>query len=168
MVDRLCRFQGDHRDFRGAVQAEGKAHCADSAVDVELHSIEAVVPFRIFLPEWRQNERAKKWQTNLASVGVAREHEINEVTAGMGHDGVGVVGLVSHEDDRTVGLRGDCEIEVGSALTGIVDAAEPETITVALDGEVAVDENWCASAGKRLGHHRRIDDYVMIAEDGVA
>ncbi len=90
------------------------------------------------------------------------------MTAGVGHDGVGVVGLVGHEDDRTVRLRGDCEIEVGSALAGIVDAAEPETITVALDGKVAVDENWRAAAGERLDHHRRVDDYVMIAEDGVA
>ena len=67
-VDRLRRLQGDDSDFRGTVQAEGEAHCADSAVDVELHSIEAIVPFRIFFPEWRQDERAKKGQTNLASV----------------------------------------------------------------------------------------------------
>lgn len=86
----------------------------------------------------------------------------------MGHDGVGVVGLVSHEDDWTVRLRGECEIEVGSALAGIIDAAEPETITVALNGKVAVDENWRPSAGERLDHHRRVDDYVMIAEDGIA
>jgi hypothetical protein len=46
-------LQGDDRDFRGTVQAEGKAHGADTAVDVELHSIETVVPFRVFFPEWR-------------------------------------------------------------------------------------------------------------------
>jgi hypothetical protein len=56
----LGRLQGDYRDFRGTVEAEGKAHGADTAVNVELHSIEAIVTFRIFLPEWRQDERAKK------------------------------------------------------------------------------------------------------------
>ena len=86
----------------------------------------------------------------------------------MGHDGVGVVGLVSHEDDWTVWLRGEREIEVGSALAGIIDAAEPETIPVALDGKVSVDENWCAAAGERLDHHRSVDGYVMVAEDAVA
>ena len=64
-------MQGDDRYFRGTVQAEWKAHCADSAIDVELHSIEAVVPFRIFFSERRQDERAKKRQTNLTAVGVA-------------------------------------------------------------------------------------------------
>ena len=86
----------------------------------------------------------------------------------MGQDRVGVVGFVSHEDDWTVWLRGQCEIEVGSALAGIIDTAEPEPIPVALDGKIPVNENRCASAGERLDHHRGVYGYVMIAEDAVA
>jgi len=85
----------------------------------------------------------------------------------VGHDGVGVVGFVGHEDNWTVWLGGECEIEVGSALAWIIDAAEPETIPVALDGNIPVDENWCASAGERLDHHRSVDGDVMIAQDAV-
>jgi hypothetical protein len=70
-ADRLGRLQGDDRDFRGTVQAEGETHGADTTVDVELHSIEAVVPFRVLFPVWRQDKRAQKGQTNLAAVGVA-------------------------------------------------------------------------------------------------
>ncbi len=86
----------------------------------------------------------------------------------MGHDGVGVVGFVCHEDDWTVGLRGDSEIEVGSTGSGIIDTADPETRPIALDGEVSVDENWCAAAGESLDDHWGIDGYIVIAEDGIA
>jgi len=86
----------------------------------------------------------------------------------VGHDGVGVVGLVRHEDDWTIGLRGEGEIEVGIALAGIIDAAEPETSSIALYWEVSVDEDGCATAGERLDHHRGVDGYIVITEDGIA
>jgi hypothetical protein len=101
-------------------------------------------------------------------VGVAGEHEIDQRAAGMGDDGVGVVGLVGHENDGTVGLYGDSEIEVGSAGAGVVDAAEPETSAVTFDGKVLVDQDWRATGGERMYNHWGIDGYVVIAEDRVA
>ncbi len=36
-------------------------------------------------------------------MGVAGEHEVDEVAARVGDDGVGVVGFVGHEDDGRAG-----------------------------------------------------------------
>jgi len=49
------RVKGDDRDLGWAVEAEGKAYGADAAVDVELHSIEAIEAFGIFFAQWRQD-----------------------------------------------------------------------------------------------------------------
>ena len=51
---------------------------------------------------------------------VAGEHEVDERAAGMGHDGVSVVGFVSHEDDGAVGFGWDRQVEVRGARAGIV------------------------------------------------
>ena len=90
------------------------------------------------------------------------------MAAGVGDDGVGVVGLVGHENDGAVGLCGDGEIEVGAAGAGVVDAAEPEACAVAFDGKVLVDQDGCAAGGERLDDQWGVDGDVVIAENGVA
>src|SRR5437899_12648250 len=69
----------------------------------------------------------------------------------MGEDVFGVVWLVRHEDYGAVGFGGDGEVKVGSAGAGVVDAAEPEAVAVAFDGEMLVDENGSAMGGERFG-----------------
>jgi len=54
------------------------------------------------------------------------------------------------------------------ALTGIVDPAEPETGTVAFDGEVLVDENGDAVRGKGLDDEGAVEGNVVVSEDSVS
>jgi hypothetical protein len=159
--------EGDDCDFGGTVEAEGKAHGADAAVDVELHLFKAVEAFGVFFAHRGQDEGAEEWEANLASVGVTCEHQVDERTARMGGDVVGVVGFVGHEEDGAVGLFGDGEIEVGVAGGRVVDSAEPETAAVALDGDVLVDQNRGAMAGEGLDDKRGVEGHVVVAEDGV-
>ena len=132
-------MEGDDCDLGGAVEAEGEAYGADATVDVKLHPVEAVVAFRVLFAHGRQDERAEEGESDLAAVGVAGEHQVDEGCSGVGDDMVCEVGLVRHEEDGAVGFDGEGEIEVGVAGAGVVDAAEPETGAVAFDGEVLVD-----------------------------
>ena len=161
-------MKGEDCDLGGAVEAEGQADGADATVDVELHLVEAVVAFGVFLAHGGQDERAEEGKPDLAAVGVAGEHEVDERAAGVGDDGVGVVGLVGHEDDGAVGFGGDGEIEVRAAGAGVVQAAEPDARAVAFDGDVLVDQDGDAMAGKGVNDHGGVDGYVVVAEDGVA
>jgi hypothetical protein len=101
-------------------------------------------------------------------VGVAGEHEIDEMSAGMGDDVVGVVGLVCHEDDGAVGIFGEGEIEVGMALARIVDAGDPEAGAIALDGDVLVNQNGSAVGSEGVDDGRGVEGDVVVAKDGVA
>ena len=117
------RVKGEKGDLGWAVEAEGQAYGADAAVDVELHLVEAIEALGIFLAEWGQDDRTQKREPDLAAVRVAGEHEVDEWTAGMLYDVVGVVGLMRHEDDGAVGFRGYGEVEIGMAGVGVVCAA---------------------------------------------
>ena len=57
----------------------------------------------------REGERANEGKADLAAVGVAGEHEVDQREAGVLDDLVGVVGLVDHEDDGGAGNGGDGE-----------------------------------------------------------
>ena len=98
-----------------------------------------------------EDKRAEEGKSDLAAVGVAGEHEVDELAAGVCDDGVGVVGLVGHENDWAVGLRWDGEVEVGVAGAGVVQAAEPEAGAVAFDSDVLVDQDGDAGAGEGVG-----------------
>lgn len=100
-------MEGDYRDFGGAVEAEGKAYGANAAVDVELHLVEAVVTFGILFTQRGQDERTEEGKPDLAAVGMACKHEVDERTAWVGDDFVRVVGFVCHEEDRAVRLGGN-------------------------------------------------------------
>ena len=74
----------NRRDLRWAVEAEGNAHGADAAVDVELHAGRSGRgPRRTSCP-WGEDERADEGEADLAAVGVAGEHQVDERAAGMG------------------------------------------------------------------------------------
>ena len=101
-------------------------------------------------------------------MGVAGKHDVDKGAAGMGADLVGVVGLVRHEEDGAVGFRGDGQVQIGVAGAGIVDAAEPEAVTVAFDGQILIDQDGSAMRSEGLGDHGGVEGDVVIAEDAVA
>lgn len=161
-------MESDDCDLRGAVKAEGQAHGAEASVNVELHLVEPVVAFGILQAHWRQDERAEEREPDLTAVGVAREHKVDEMAAGMGDYAIGVVGFVRHEDDWAVGLGRNGKIQIGCAGAGIVDATEPDAGTFALDGEMLVDQNGGALGCEGADDLRSVEVDVMVAEDGVA
>ena len=143
-------MEGDEGNLRGAVEAEGQAHGAYTAIDIELHAIELVDAFRISPSQGGQDERAKEGKLNLAAVGVPGEHEIDEWATRMGGDVVCVVGLVGHEQDRSIRLGWDGKVQIGVAGAGVIDARNPDPCAGAFDGDILVDENGSAVSGQGL------------------
>ena len=124
--------------------------------------------FNVLLAHGWEDEGAEVRQADLAAVGVAGKHEVDEREAGVKDYVLDVVGLMAHEDDRGAGVGGDGEVEVGGTGPGVVGTAEPEEIATALDGEVAVDEDRGS-----VGFERRDDVVsayvdVVIAQDAEA
>jgi hypothetical protein len=99
---------------------------------------------------------------------VAGEHEVDELSARVLEDDVGVVGFVGHEDDWTVGFGRDGEVEIGLGGGRVVEAAEPNSCSVALDGQVLVDEYGQMVCLECSDDEGSADGDVVIAEDGVA
>lgn len=135
------RLQGEDRDLGWAVETEGNTYRADAAIDIKLHVVEAEETFGVFFTHRRKHKRAHEGQPNLAAVGVAREHDIDEMAAWMPQNNVSVVGLMSHQNYRAVGLRRDGEVEAWVGRAGVVDSREPEAGAVALDREVLIDQH---------------------------
>ena len=103
-------LEGEEGDFGGAVEAEWNAYGADASVDIELHLVEVKDSVDVLSAHGWEDEWAAEGKVDLASVGVAGEHEINEWSAGVLDDYVGEVWLVGHEDDGAVGSGGDGEV----------------------------------------------------------
>ncbi len=160
-------MQGDDGDFRWTVEAEGDAYGADAAVDVELHFVQLKEAFGVFFAHRREDEGGKEGQADLAAVGVAGKHDVDERSARVLEDEVSVIGFVRHEDDGAVGERWDGEVEAGVGGAGIVDSTEPEAGAVALDGEVLVDEDGDAVGGEGVDDERGADRGVVVAEASV-
>lgn len=127
-----------------------------------------VVAFRVEPAEGWERERAEAGDTDLAAVGVAGEDEIDVLTALVGGDAVGEIGLVRHEDDGGVGVFGDGFGEVGAAVGEVVDAREYDALVCALNADVLVDEEGEAVVFHVGADRAGVDDGVMIAEDAVA
>ena len=161
-------LEGDDGDFGGAVETEGNAYGAYAAVDVELHLVETEDSVGVLLAHGRQDEGAEEGQVNLAAVGVAGEHEIDDGAAGVLGDNVREVGFVGHEDDRAIGAGGNGEVEIGMAGAGVLYTAEPEAGAVALDGSMLIDQDGSAVVGEGASDHGGADGDVVVAEDGVA
>jgi hypothetical protein len=160
-------LEGQDGDLRWAVEAEGKAHGADAAIDVELHLIELVGTLGIFFAHGGQNKRSQEGEPDLAAVGVAGEHEVDEGSARVLDDGIGVIGLMGEQDHRGVGFGWDGEIEVGVAGAGVFQAAEPKTGAVLLYSDVLVDQDGGAGAAESVDDHGSTDGDIVIAKDGV-
>ena len=143
--ERSGGLKGEDGDLGRTGEAEGQADGSDAAIDVELHLAEAEVSHHVFLAHGGEDERAVEWHTDLASVRVAGEHEVDELAARVLDDGVRIVGFVNHEDDRAVGLLRDRQIEIRMAGSGVVSTTEPDSGARALDGHVLVDEDGNAS-----------------------
>jgi hypothetical protein len=101
-------------------------------------------------------------------MGVSGEHEIDEMASGVGDDVVGVVRLVGHKENWTVGFCWDSQIQIGVAGTGVVNATEPKAGTSALDWDMLIDQNGDSVGGKGLDDKRAVEGDVVVAEDGVA
>ncbi len=130
--------------------------------------VEVEHAFDVLLAHGRKDERADDGEADLAAVGVSGEHEVDEREAGVEDDVFDVVGLVAHEDHRSAGVSGDRKVEVGSASSGVIGAAEPEKVAATFKGEIAVDED-----GSSVGFDRADDVVgahvdVMVAEDAEA
>jgi len=166
--DFLCPDERDIGDLRGAVEAEGQAHGAEASVDVELHVAEVEEAFYVFLAHRWQDERSDYREADLAAMGVAGEHEVDEWEAGVLDYGVDEVGFVAHEDDRSVGQGGYGEIEVAVGGAGVAGAGEPEVVAAALDRDITVDQNRSAVCFEGVDDLLGADGDVVIAEDGVA
>jgi len=126
------------------------------------------VAFGILQAHWRQDEWPKEGEPDLTAVRVAGEHEIDERAAGVGANLVGVVWRVRHQENGTVGVSRNRQVEVGVAGARIVDAAEPETGAISLDGHVLVDYNWCAVSGEGLDDGGGVEGNIVVAKDSVA
>ena len=130
--------------------------------------IEVEHAFNVLLPHGWENERAEVREANLAAVGVAGEHQVDEREAGMEDNVLNVVRLMAHEDDRGAGVGGNGEVEVGGARAGVVGAAEPEEIATSLECEIAVYEDGCSMGleGRNDVAGAYVD--VVVAEDAEA
>ena len=129
--------------------------------------VKAEVAFDEFAAHGWEDEGSGDGDANLASVGVACEHKVDKRAARVLEDGFYVIGLVGHEDDGSFGLGWDGEAEVRMAGGRVVDSAEPEAVSVALDGDVLVDEDGDPAGGEGLDDEGRADADVVVAEDGV-
>ena len=158
----------EDRDLRRTVEAEGKAYRPDATIHVELHVVEAEVALDVFFSQGWEDHRADEGKSDLAAVGVAREHQVDDLAARMVDDGICVIGFMRHQNDRAIGVGGYGEIDIRAACTEIVRAAQPDAGSVAFNRDVLIDQDGSAVAGEGVDDERRTDRDVMIAEDGVA
>ena len=96
-------------------------------------------------------------------MGVAGEHEVDEMAAGVGDDVIGEVGLMSHEEDWAVGIGREGEIKVGMAGAWVVNAAEPETGAMTFDGEVLVNQNRGIVGDQGFDDEGAVEGDVVVA-----
>ena len=130
--------------------------------------VEVEHAFDVLLAHRGEDEGAEEGEADLASVGVAGEHEVDERKAGVKHDVLGVVGLVAHEDNGGAGVGWDGKVEVGGTGAGVVGTGEPEDVAAALEREVAIDED--GGSVRFEGPDDVVGAYVdvVIAEDAEA
>ena len=101
-------------------------------------------------------------------MGVAGEHQADVLAEGVADDLVGVVGGVRHEDDGGVGLRGDRFVEVGATGGGVLDAGDPDALTIAFDGDEAIVEDGGSVLLEDAGDVARADNRIVVAENAEA
>ena len=141
----LGRTQREQRYLRRTVEPEGDTDGAEAAIDVKLQIAEAKPAFDILAAKPRKSQRSGEWQANLASVGVAAQHERYRFAGRKRPQSVGVVRRMTQEDDglvrHTANGSGDGCAGIGIAGHGIVEPGEPESATCAFDGQICVVEH---------------------------
>lgn len=155
-------------EFGGAVEAEGEAYGADAAIDVELHVVEVEDAFDVLLAHGGKDQGADDGEADLAAVGVAGEHEVDEREAGVQDDPVHVIGLMAHEEHRCMGPGGDGVVEIGLACASVVGSTEPEDVAASLEGRIAVDEDGRSVGLEGANDVLGADTDVVVAEDAEA
>lgn len=134
-------LKGVDGELRWAGETERQTDGSDSAIDVELHLSELESSHHIFLSHGRQNQRTIERDTDLAAVRVAGEHQVDCFATRVFDDSIGVVRLVDHENHGSIRILRERKVEVGTAGSGIVGTAYPDTGACALNGNVFVDQD---------------------------
>ena len=115
-----------------------------------------------------KHQRTDERKTELAAVGVAGEHEVDQGKTRVVLKDVDVVGFVDQKDDRRAGFLGDGQVWVRGARAGVVRAGDVETLHVAFEGKVAVNQHGRAVGFELMDDQVGIDTDVMVAEHGDA
>jgi len=97
--------------------------------------------FREEFSERWEGERPDAGNSNLAAVGVSGEDKVDERAAAVVGDVDGVVRLMDHEDDGSVGFLGDGYGQIGLAVGVVVETAEKDMLSLALDADELVYEH---------------------------
>ncbi len=161
-------LQGEDRNFGRAAEAEWQIDRADASIDVELHSVaQPEKPLNVFGSHLREKERGQERETNLASVGMTGENEVDPPSDST----VGEIGLVSQQDKRfllRVPAGRESGGEVGPPLESILDAGEPQAPPPALKGQRTVCQHGNAMGQKGVGDRVGADQDVVVAQDRIA
>jgi hypothetical protein len=116
--------QGDLGDLWRAVETEGNADSAESAIDVELQVLQAEEALDIFLAQRGKGHGGQEGEANLPAMRVAAEHELDRWSGRVLEKLVDEVRLVTQQEDRFFDaipheLRNG-EVYVGMAFNGVV------------------------------------------------
>lgn len=149
----LRRHERPERDLWRAVEPERDSDRSYAAVDVKLRVPYLEVALGIILTEKRQGQRSEAGDTDLSSVGVSGEDEVDERATRMGRDGVSVVGFMCHQDHRGIRGGGDSVFEVWAAPGNIVQSAQEDMLPVSFDADMFIDQH-----GKTVVFHMASDD----------
>ena len=153
-------------DFRGAIEPDGKADGSDAAIDVKLHAAKMEETFNVLPSAVREDDWADEGEADLASVGVAGQHEVDQMAARVGEYVIGEVGGVAHEQDRAIGFPGNGEVKFRHLGYRIMHAAEPEALALALNRDVFVHKQRDINRGQALMDDGRAEEGVVVAHDG--
>ena len=124
--------------------------------------------FDVLLPHGREDKRSEEGQADLAAVGVAGEHEIDQWRLGDEGGRVGVVGLVRHEDDGRSGVGGMARLRSGLLVPGSSTPQSQRRSPLRSMGTCWSTSTGVPLRGEGSDDHRGADFDVVIAKEGVA
>ena len=102
----LCRrTERKYRDLWRTVESKRNADCADATIDVELQLANAEPSLDVLSSKRRQDKSAQKWKTNLTSMAVAAEHQVNGLSGWMSQQTVSIVRGMTEQNDGLAANR---------------------------------------------------------------